>query len=141
MFVTQRYEHLDVEFANVCSIIVITCFFMDEFVTSIVEWFLSLGDKYGVNPVIFGSIYVGAIPFFTASVAWLVRNYRKGKSIILPALLSGLFFVSSYLYLIIAGQNVPWWVYVFMVVLILGGGYSTVTKIKTKLNHDVTLDE
>ena len=22
------------------------------------EWFLSLGDQYGVNPIIFGSIYV-----------------------------------------------------------------------------------
>ena len=29
-------------------------------------WFFSLGPKYGVNPSIFGSIYVGAIPFFTA---------------------------------------------------------------------------
>jgi len=28
------------------------------------EWFLSLGEKYNVNPYIFGGIYVGAIPFF-----------------------------------------------------------------------------
>lgn len=114
---------------------------MDELIRSFTDWFLSLGDKYGVNPLIFGSIYVGAIPFFTASVAWLVRNYRKGKSIIIPALLSGLFFVSSYLYLIFAGQNVPWWVYVIMIALILGGGYSTIVKIKSKLNQDVTLDD
>lgn len=114
---------------------------MDGLVTSVVEWFLSLGDKYGVNPLIFGSIYVGAIPFFTASIAWLVRNYRQDKSIILPAFFSGLFFVSSYLYLIIVGQNVPWWVYVFIVVLILGGGYPTIVKIKSKLNQDITLDD
>ena len=41
------------------------------------EWFFSLGDQYGVNPIIFGSIYVGAIPFFTLSVGWLVRNLRR----------------------------------------------------------------
>ncbi len=28
------------------------------------EWFLSLGEKYNVNPYIFGGIYVGAIPIF-----------------------------------------------------------------------------
>ena len=28
------------------------------------EWFLSLGDKYHVNPYIFGGIYIGAIPLF-----------------------------------------------------------------------------
>jgi len=33
------------------------------------EWFLGLGQQYHVNPIIFGAIYVGAIPFFSASVA------------------------------------------------------------------------
>ena len=106
---------------------------MNEFITSISEWFFSLGDKYGVNPIIFGSIYVGAIPFFTLSVGWLVRNVKKSRPIILPALLSTLFFVSSYLYLIIAGENVPWWVYVIIAVIIVVGGYSTVAKIKAKV--------
>ncbi|MCH8907759.1 MAG: hypothetical protein IH840_11775 [Candidatus Heimdallarchaeota archaeon] len=28
------------------------------------EWFLSFGEQYNVNPIIFGAIYIGAIPFF-----------------------------------------------------------------------------
>ncbi|HUZ59296.1 MAG TPA: hypothetical protein VMU83_10985 [Hanamia sp.] len=32
------------------------------------EWFFSLGEKYNVNPYIFGGIYVGAIPFFFISL-------------------------------------------------------------------------
>ena len=44
---------------------------------AIQQWFLSLGETYGVNPWIFGAIYVGAIPFFIASITWLVRNCRK----------------------------------------------------------------
>jgi len=47
------------------------------------NWFMSLGEQYGVNPIIFGSISVGAIPFFWLSVAWLVRNMRRGKPIFL----------------------------------------------------------
>ena len=94
------------------------------------EWFLSLGDQYGVNPIIFGSIYVGAIPFFTVSIARLVRNLRRKQSIVLPALSASFFFVSAYLYLLVAGRNIPVWVYGFIAVMIAYGVYSTVQKIR-----------
>ena len=94
------------------------------------EWFLSLGDQYGVNPIIFGSIYVGAIPFFTVSVARLVRNLRRKQSIVLPALSASFFFVSAYLYLLVAGHNIPLWVYGFIAVMITYGVYATVQKIQ-----------
>ncbi len=103
---------------------------------SIVDWFMGLGEKYNVNPFVFGGIYVGAIPFFTASMAWIVRNYRNGKSIVLPILFAGFFFVSAYLYLIVVGRNVPFWVYGFVLGLIVFGAFSTMKKIKTKINED-----
>jgi hypothetical protein len=94
------------------------------------EWFLNLGTQYGVNPIIFGTIYIGAIPFFLLSLSWLVRNLRRKQPIVVPVLLTGFFFVSAYLYLIIAGRNIPVWVYGFMAALIGYGAYSTVQKIK-----------
>ena len=107
---------------------------MAEFFEVAKDWFLGLGEQYGVNPIIFGSIYVGAIPFFTLSLGWLVKNYRKGKSIIIPALSTTFFFISAYLYLIIAGKNVPWWVYGVVVLLVAGGAYSTIKKIRNKVD-------
>ena len=106
---------------------------MEEFLIGIKDWFFSLGDEYGVNPIIFGSIYVGAIPFFTLSVAWIVKNYMKKRSLVLPVISTGFFFISAYLYLIIVGENVPVWVYVFVVLLVVGGGYSSYQKIKIKI--------
>ena len=97
------------------------------------EWFFGLGAEYGVNPLVFGAIYVGAIPLFTASVAWLVRNARRGRSVVAPALAAGFFFVSAYLYLIVAGENVPWWVYAFVAVLVVGGAASTVRSVRRKV--------
>lgn len=94
------------------------------------NWFFGLGENYGVNPLIFGAIYVGAIPFFSISVGWLIRNYRKGKSIVLPALCAMFFFISAYIYLIFAGKNVPYWVYAAVVVMLLFGAYSTLKKIR-----------
>lgn len=97
------------------------------------NWFLGLGAQYGVNPLVFGAIYVGAIPFFTASVAWLVRNARRGRSVVAPALAAGVFFVSAYLYLIGAGRNVPAWVYGFIVLLVAVGAWSTVRSVRKKV--------
>ena len=92
-----------------------------------------MGENYGVNPIIFGSIYVGAIPFFTLSIGWLVRNYRKNKSIVLPALSSTFFFISAYLYLIIAGENVPLWVYGVVILMITYGAWTTYKKVRNRI--------
>jgi ABC-type Co2+ transport system permease subunit len=99
-------------------------------------WFMSLGEQYGVNPLLFGAIYVGAIPFFTLSVGWIVRNHRREKSIVLPVLSALFFFVSAYIYLIVAGENVPFWVYGIIVLMIIYGGYSTIRKIRKAVQEE-----
>lgn len=101
---------------------------------------MSLGARYGVNPFIFGGIYIGAIPFFSLSIGWLIRNYRRGKSIALPTMTALFFFVSAYIYLIIAGRNVPWWVYGIVVLLIVYGAFSTVRKVRSRI-HESTPEE
>ena len=97
------------------------------------NWFFSLGDDYGVNPLIFGAIYVGAIPFFSFSIGWLIRNYRLDKSVVLPAAATLFFFVSAYIYLIFAGKNVPFWVYGIVILLLIFGAYSTGKKVRTQV--------
>ena len=97
------------------------------------ERFLGLGSEYGVNPLVFGLIYVGAIPFFAASVAWLLRNLQRGRSIVVPVLCASLCLVSAYLYLAIAGRDIPVWVYVFVASLLALSGVSTIRKIRAKL--------
>ena len=99
------------------------------------HWFFTLGAKYGVDPLIFGLIYVGAIPFFVISVTWLVRNVKRGRSILLPAMCASFSFVSSYIYLAIAGENIPSWIWVFIGGMVLFGTFSTVRQIKKKLNE------
>ena len=100
------------------------------------QWFLSLGAEYGVNPYIFGASYVGAIPFFLASIAWLVKRARAGRSTVVPTLVAGFFFVSAYLYLAIAGRNIPVWVWIFLAALVVYGAWSTVRDTRAKIARD-----
>lgn len=106
-----------------------------EWFETLNAWFFSLSENYGVNPFIFGGIYVGAIPFFTMSVAWIVRNYKKGISIVLPVLSTSFFFVSAYIYLMIAGENVPFWVYLIVIAMLVYGGWSTYRKVKFQVKE------
>ncbi len=108
---------------------------------SIKNWFLSLGENYGVNPLIFGVIYIGAIPFFSLSVAWLISNYRQGKSIVLPTIAALFFFISAYIYLIFAGRNVPFWVYGIVIFMVAFGAYSTVEKIRKQVNEKKAVEK
>jgi hypothetical protein len=99
------------------------------------NWFMNLGAEYNVNPFIFGGIYLGAIPLFSFSIAWLIRNYRRGESIIMPVISAIFFFTSAYIYLIIVGKNVPFWVYGAVVLLIVFGAYSTIKNIRRKIRE------
>lgn len=93
------------------------------------DWFLSLGEQYNVNPYIFGGIYIGAVPFFFLCLSWTIKNIKQKKSFALPLLLTGFCFVSAYLYLIIVGENIPVWVYVFIALMVCYGVFSTYKKI------------
>ncbi len=97
---------------------------------SFMDWFLGLGEVYGVNPMIFGSLYVGSIPFFTLSLGWVIKNIRQKKPITIPILLTGIFFISAYLYLIIAGRNIPFWVYFFIMGMVALGVFSALNKLR-----------
>lgn len=90
-------------------------------------------ESYGVDPMTFGIIYVVAIPFFLASVAWLVRALRNRQSIVAPATCSSFFFLSSYLYVLAVGDNMPVWVYVVIGLMITYGIGATILKVHWQL--------
>ncbi|MDZ7588667.1 MAG: hypothetical protein U5J78_05865 [Parasphingorhabdus sp.] len=97
------------------------------------DWLMGLGMAYGVNPYIFAAIYIGAIPFFFGSLAWLYRARKAGRSITLPIVAAGLCLVSSYIYLGLVGHNIPYWVWGFLAVLLAYGTWSTIRSIRSKI--------
>lgn len=99
------------------------------------NWFLSLGAEYNVSPLVFGAIYVGTIPLFWLAVGQIVRNFRAGKSIVLPSLFAAACSLSSYVYVIFAGRNIPAWIYAAIVLLAVFGAYSAIKNIRRKIGR------
>jgi peptidoglycan/LPS O-acetylase OafA/YrhL len=101
----------------------------------IASWLLSLGAEYGVDPVIYAIIYVGAAPFFFGSLAWLVRTLRRRDPLTLPLLSTAFFFSAPTLYVFVAGRNLPWWVYGLLLALAVVGVVTTVRKVRRQLRQ------
>lgn len=97
------------------------------------DWVMGLGAQYGVNPVIFGAIYVGAIPFFIFFTGLAIRRARAGRPATLPIVAAGLCFISAYLYLAIAGRGIPLWVWGFLGLIVAYGAWSAVRSYRAKL--------
>ncbi len=104
-----------------------------EWFTAGQAWVMSLGARYGVNPVIFGAIYVGAIPFFLLFTGLAIKRIRARKSAVLPILAAGLCFVSAYIYLAIVGRGIPIWVGLFLGGLVAYGAWSAIRDFRKKL--------
>ena len=107
---------------------------MMETLAAAQAWVMGLGAQYGVNPVIFGAIYVGAIPFFLLFTGIAVKRLRAGQPAVLPIMASGLCFISAYLYLAIAGRGIPVWVWGLLGLIIAYGAWSAVRSFRAKLS-------
>jgi fatty acid desaturase len=90
--------------------------------------------NYGVDPVVFLVIYVGAGPFFYYSAFRVVRALtRKLRN---DVMIWGTIFLAStaapFLYVLFFGKNLPWWVYGIIVLLIAQGVYALARRLIIK---------
>jgi hypothetical protein len=88
------------------------------------EWALAVGDQYGVNPMAFAIVYFGGFPFLGLSMVWLVRNRRLSRPVHLPLLSATAFSMAAYVYVIVAGENIPVWIYGMIVVFVAFGSWK-----------------
>ncbi len=89
---------------------------------------------YGVNPVVFLCLLFGASPVFYFSIYRMVRAIAR-KRMSEVTLWSTIFLLSTaapYLYVLIAGRNLPWWVYIIIALLVGQGVWSLVRRLRKK---------
>ena len=96
------------------------------------DWVISLGEKHDVDPLLLGCLYLISKPCFVLSLGWVLKNLRAKKPIHIQLLLACISFSVPYVYLIIAGRNISIWVYLFIGLVFIYGGFSVWKKITAK---------
>ena len=74
--------------------------------------------RYGVNPLVWFIIAVASAPPFYLILAWALRALARGDRSRAFALAGAclFLFLSPWYYVLVAGHDLPWWVYGLMAV-------------------------
>ena len=90
---------------------------------------LLLGTAHGVNPVLFGALYLAHHPLFWGTMAWLaarVRRQAPGRPAV--AALGVFFWMMPYAYVFLFGRGLPWWAYGLALFFLAVGGTTPAKK-------------
>ncbi|MEW6684846.1 MAG: hypothetical protein AB1393_01385 [Candidatus Edwardsbacteria bacterium] len=98
------------------------------------SWLENIRDTYGVNPYIFGLLYLlGVIPFWFSiyKMAFYLKK-EETKKIFRWALVLGASIVTPFIYVAIWGRNLPFWFWLVVGGLIFSSAFSAIRKLRTK---------
>ena len=89
---------------------------------------------YQVDPIVFLTIYLVSTPFFYYSIFRMVRALAKKRhgEITVWSMVFLAATAAPFVYVLIFGRNLPWWVYVVIGLLIGQGVFSLVRKLTRK---------
>ncbi len=115
---------------------------MSEFV---LDWINSVmrgaRENYHVDPIVFLVIFLASAPVFYYSLFRMIRALaRHARTEI--AFWSTVFLcavVAPFLYVLLFGRNLPWWVYAIIGLLIAQGVLSLIVKLRGKSTSDATV--
>ena len=102
---------------------------------SIRELMRAARENYGVDPVAFLVIYLVSAPFFYFSIFRMVRALAKGlrNEILIWSMVFLGATAAPFIYVLLFGRNLPWWVYAVIGLLIGQGVYSLVRRLTRKV--------
>jgi hypothetical protein len=107
---------------------------IDYFVAQIETLMRMAREEYGVDPVVFLVIYLASAPIFYYSLFRMARALAKklGGEIMLWSTVFLASVVAPFVYVLLFGRNLPWWVYAIIAVLVGQGVISLIRNLRKK---------
>jgi hypothetical protein len=90
--------------------------------------------SYAVDPVVFIVIYFVSVPFFYYSIYRMTRAIakRRGNEIMAWSMVFLGATAAPFIYVLLFGRNLPWWIYVVIALLIGQGVFGLVKRLRKK---------
>jgi len=95
-------------------------------------WLAGIRKTYGVNPLIFGGLYMaGVFPFWFAIYKIIAGLKNKDfRQVRIFAFLLGIAIILPFLYVAVFGRNLPYWFWIIGGLMILSSVYSVWRRLK-----------
>jgi len=96
------------------------------------NWFSQIQQNYGVNPIVFAIIYFGSAPFFWFSIYKIIAGFKNKNinQVRIFGIILGITIIAPFVYVAIFGHNVPFWFWIFAVIIIAYAVYNVFRKIR-----------
>jgi hypothetical protein len=90
--------------------------------------------NYDVDPIAFIVIYLCSVPFFYYSIYRMTRALakKKGNEIMAWSMVFLAATAAPFIYVLLFGRNLPWWVYGVIALLIGQGVFGLVKRLRKK---------
>lgn len=113
---------------------------IDIIITQLQSIMTQAREVYHVDPIIFLALYLGCAPVFYFSIYKTIRSMAR-KAMQETLLWSTVFLasvVAPFVYVILFGQNIPWWAYLIIAILIGQSVYTLVTRLRKSGENKVS---
>jgi hypothetical protein len=104
---------------------------MNFLISQIERIFRAARESYGINPIIFITIYLICTPIFYYSLFRTIRAIagKIGKDILTWSAIFLGANIAPFFYVILFGKNIPWWVFIMIALLISEGIITLMLKV------------
>jgi len=103
---------------------------MTKYFTEFKDYLWHQAGIHEVDPVVFSCLYLLSKVLVVVFIAWAIKNLRGKKPILLPLICAAIGYSLPYLYLIIAGKDIPLWIYLLISSVYIFSGWSISKKIR-----------
>lgn len=95
-------------------------------------WVQDIHADYGVHPYVFIALVVICAPFFYYSIYRLIKGlaHRDKPQVMLWSTVFLAATVVPYVYVLLFGHGMPWWIYLVLVALLLQGVISLISRLR-----------
>jgi hypothetical protein len=95
----------------------------------------ALGAQHGVNPTVFGVLYLSHHPLFWGTVAWIVTRVRRRLIVWPHSIVAAAFWLMPYIYLVLCARQIPWWGETAFAAVLVFGGFHAAQEIRKKIRN------
>lgn len=99
-------------------------------------WLSNIQHNHGVNPIVFGIIYVVCVVPFWLSIYKIIAGIKNKKTAQVSTfgIILGITIIAPFVYVALFGRNLPFWFWIIAVLVIAYSVFSVLRRIKKAKN-------